>query len=496
MNTLSCRNQPIRIHKPHGHGVIIPAQEVIQSRLGIILIPTVAEGVELAHGRGQSAGDADRAAPRVVAVLHHRRAGFVNQPHHVALRVVDVVIPRTVQQEADPAAVALVQEEQDIIALLHLHDLAVGVPPVGGRRAVHGFLHPPAVRVVLERHAQSGFVQRFELPAVPRHRHPVPVGEGVADLVVGNALSLVGGQQVLPDAVSIGEGREPGHAGLQITAHGIGVFLLAHHIAARVVGVGEHLARDLVVLPDQLVQPVVPVGDLPAVLVCDGCNVPVVVVGVIPVPFLLRRTVQPRLGNIAVDQGGGSLTAHPDKGELSPHHCRPQLHVRPILPPKAVVYPRDPCAVEQVGCTLAGIRAVGIGVLIGLPVENVAFAGEAVLVVVLVPHGGNAAGVGNGVAGLQPPGHVVLVVVDSAERLVVGDGQRAVRVILVPQDVIGGILRFHHQPELPVFVVAVMPRVPVAVGCELQLSAVRPVGVADELADGLGRAYFHKICPS
>ena len=100
----------------------------------------------------------------------------------------------------------------------------------------------------------------------------------------------------------------------------------------------------------------------------------------------------------------------------------------------------------------------------------------------MVPHGGNAAGVGNGVAGLQPPGHVVLVVVDSAERLVVGDGQRAVRVILVPQDVIGGILLFHHQPELPVFVVAVMQRVPVAVGRKLQLPAVRPVGVADELA--------------
>ena len=139
---------------------------------------------------------------------------------------------------------------------------------------------------------------------------------------------------------------------------------------------------------------------------------------------------------------------------------------------------------EHGGADQPGIHTVKIGIGIGFVREDVGLAGEAVLVVVLVPHGGLAPGIRAGIAGLQPSGEVVLVVMHLPGGVVMGDSQRAAGVVLVPQQVALVLRRFLHQPQLPVFVVAVVPRVPVAVGCLFQQPAVRPVGVADELADG------------
>ena len=69
---------------------------IIDPGFGIIDIPTVAEGVELTQRVGHSAGGGQRIAPRVIGVRHHLRAAAVDQPGHIALRVLQVEVFRTI----------------------------------------------------------------------------------------------------------------------------------------------------------------------------------------------------------------------------------------------------------------------------------------------------------------------------------------------------------------------------------------------------------------
>ena len=86
----------IRIDKPTGFGVIVPTAEVVQPRLRIIDIPAVAEGVEFAQRVRHGAGGGQRIAPCVIGVRHHLCAAAVDQPGHVALRVLQVEVLRAI----------------------------------------------------------------------------------------------------------------------------------------------------------------------------------------------------------------------------------------------------------------------------------------------------------------------------------------------------------------------------------------------------------------
>lgn len=60
----------IRADKPPELRVIIAAVEVVQASFGIVVIPSVAEGIFVAHGVAGGVGDS-AFAPGVVAVLSH-----------------------------------------------------------------------------------------------------------------------------------------------------------------------------------------------------------------------------------------------------------------------------------------------------------------------------------------------------------------------------------------------------------------------------------------
>ena len=65
-------------------------------QLDIVDIPAVAEGVQLAQRVGHGAGGGQRTAPRVIGVRHHLRAAAVDQPGHVALRVLQIEVFRAI----------------------------------------------------------------------------------------------------------------------------------------------------------------------------------------------------------------------------------------------------------------------------------------------------------------------------------------------------------------------------------------------------------------
>ena len=56
----------------------------------------IAEWVELAQRAGHGAGGSQRITPCIIGVRHHLRAAAVDQPSHVALRVLQVEVLRAV----------------------------------------------------------------------------------------------------------------------------------------------------------------------------------------------------------------------------------------------------------------------------------------------------------------------------------------------------------------------------------------------------------------
>ena len=69
---------------------------IIDPGFGIIDIPAVAEGVQFAQCVRHGAGGGQRIAPCVVGVRHHLCAAAVDQPGHVALRVLQIEVFRAI----------------------------------------------------------------------------------------------------------------------------------------------------------------------------------------------------------------------------------------------------------------------------------------------------------------------------------------------------------------------------------------------------------------
>ena len=82
----------IRINPPTNLRIIIPAVEVVQTRFGIIIIPTIAEGVRFAYGFCLRAADAHQLAPAVVDIADDLGSAAVQDTDDVSLAVADIVI--------------------------------------------------------------------------------------------------------------------------------------------------------------------------------------------------------------------------------------------------------------------------------------------------------------------------------------------------------------------------------------------------------------------
>ena len=102
------RNSVIRANKPPELRAIVPAIEVIQPRLGIVVVTPVAEGILFAHGVAGGVGDG-ALAPGIVAVSgHHLARSGPHDGDDIPLHVVEIIIQRIAVGEAHPLARAVV----------------------------------------------------------------------------------------------------------------------------------------------------------------------------------------------------------------------------------------------------------------------------------------------------------------------------------------------------------------------------------------------------
>ncbi len=82
----------IPVQEPTNLRIIIPAVEVVQTRFGVVVISTIAEGVCFAYGFRLRAADAHQFAPAVVDIADDLGSAAVQDADDVPLAVADIVI--------------------------------------------------------------------------------------------------------------------------------------------------------------------------------------------------------------------------------------------------------------------------------------------------------------------------------------------------------------------------------------------------------------------
>ena len=181
----------IRADEPPELRVIIPAVEIVQPRLGVVIIPPVAEGILIAHGVAGSVGDG-AFAPGVVAVLGHNLSGSSpDNGNNIPLDIVEVVEQHSPVGEAHALAGAVVEEPHNGIPGLLRQDLtAVEEKFRGG--AIDCLAGADTVGVVL---IAVGVAAVGDFPQLPAH-------PGVGGAVVGEHVAEVTDNAILCSEIS------------------------------------------------------------------------------------------------------------------------------------------------------------------------------------------------------------------------------------------------------------------------------------------------------
>ena len=251
MHRFTCtRDRIVRTDKPAHLGIIVPAVEVIQPRLCIVVVPPVAEGVGVACR--PAVGVLHRAlAPCVVAVLRSKLAAYgVCYGYDVALQIIDIVVKMIVRISKTNTITSRVVEEPHGALSGLLRQNLTAVEEILRGDAVDRLARPYPVGVIGE--AQRIFILCCcrETATLPSHI-PAEIARRVADGVVGNGLAVVGRQQITPGAVAVGVAdRMERRAKL---AGGVVIFALTQDIAAGIIFVGKRLALRRAVVANQLV---------------------------------------------------------------------------------------------------------------------------------------------------------------------------------------------------------------------------------------------------
>ena len=87
-NSLACAGVAVGVDEPMCYRVVISALEVIEPSLGVVVVASVAQRVDLRH----CACGGEDVAPCVIGIGSHRRAAAIDQLDHIALQVQDIVI--------------------------------------------------------------------------------------------------------------------------------------------------------------------------------------------------------------------------------------------------------------------------------------------------------------------------------------------------------------------------------------------------------------------
>ena len=288
---------PIRIQEPSPLRVIVPALQIVQPRVRIVVIPPIPERIERADNpllnRCRARLGGNRAvAPCVIGIRAYLGSVFRvdgdNVPLQVLLEVVGVEyifgITLVSVLQPDGSAVLIIEVYKEVVRGLRattvlrrpcLGDDLGAVQRVVVRRTSICLTGSDALIVIGKAIPElpGVHVHYHELAAVPLQRIPV-VGGGVADGVILIYRRTDLRQPVAGIIVRLGRGF------VTRCARRIRICFLTKPIACVVVGVHVGLVQVRVILPRQLAQRIVGVPGHKAVLVGAFGDVPVGIIGV------------------------------------------------------------------------------------------------------------------------------------------------------------------------------------------------------------------------
>ncbi len=196
-----------------------------------------------------------RFSPGVIHVTHKQRAcRAAVDPRDVPLQVLPVEV-QIASADAHPhrgARCVIIIPDVRRARLLELHQAPFQRVP--RRHPVHGLRGPVSFRVITVSDRVRSVRGTGELPSLlPGEAPVVIVVRGVPDRVIGDRVSVIGRQLVLPVGVTIRIAlyrRSGPRKGVPCL---VSVLLCLRKVPATVVAVDDGLAEVCVVLPDQLV---------------------------------------------------------------------------------------------------------------------------------------------------------------------------------------------------------------------------------------------------
>ena len=287
-NALPGRCIRVRIDKSTNCRIVIPALEVVESGFLVVDVPTIPQGVDIC----QSASSRKNLAIGVIVVACDNVLAAIHNPHHVTLEVGDIIVDCAVVLHGVGCTIGIIEEVNGIGSPGHAHQLAAGVI-IAVSGATHSLAGSQAVCIVGKAQAAGSVGGRRQTPAIlPRHCPPgaVVVAGGVANGIIGNAVTVKGSEQILPVCVAVG---------VTVSGSAIG---RSQDIARTIVGIGVgRISRRF----QQLALVVVGVGNGALPGSGEGCDITHAVIGI---AILLpaaghRRHLQGSLGAVNIPVG-------------------------------------------------------------------------------------------------------------------------------------------------------------------------------------------------
>ena len=245
-------SEGVRVDEPAVGEVVVPALEVVEARLAVVVITTVAQWVDVPDEggiRGLFAVSTMHGvvAPRAVVVGRGERAVRVQQRNDIALRVEDVVVElrclAVLVDHGERLVAVVVDKLEGLIAPLLTHDLA-GERGVVVRRAIDRFAGADTGHIVGVGNVLAVDRRGGKLPSL-RPREGIVLAVVVRDRVAGGRevarLALAFVEDVLRRAAGRDAREQVRPRGVRVAEGlcGRAVFRNTPDVARRVVGIAE-----------------------------------------------------------------------------------------------------------------------------------------------------------------------------------------------------------------------------------------------------------------
>ena len=189
----------VGVYEASDLGVVVARLEIVKTCLGIIVITTITQRINV---RQRSAA-AYYLAPRVIGIARDGAAAAVDYTDNVALRVEHIIVQRIIVLHLQRLVVLVVDEVDGLAAArLPRHEAAEGRELI--RRRAHGLAAANASHIIGIAYVRAADLRRRQSASLrPRERAAVVILRRVAARV-GDRAAVVRRQQVAPRTVAVG----------------------------------------------------------------------------------------------------------------------------------------------------------------------------------------------------------------------------------------------------------------------------------------------------